>query len=299
MEINRMSSGLLGQAGSLTGREALTRFLGVNVLIAVGYMHLMDISHKVEEGVWYMALLFASLIVVSVVLATALVRADDSRVRFVWVGAAGLAASAMFGYFVSRAIPLPGMSDHQGDWFNSIGVFAGLFEMGLVALAAFALRDRVLRRQVQLRARRRARVAVPALSMLGALGLQPAMALAHGGVEMTEEEMAAAEMGHDPTQHQGMSHDPLVGGSELTIILLLALAFVTWAGFALRARIHAAPRRPRPRVSPQALSPAFAGAAAAAATAPPPRPTRPAERAIRRPPPALVNGDRSRRRAEG
>jgi hypothetical protein len=197
-----------------------------------------------------------------------MVRADDSRVRFVWVAAAALATGAMFGYFVSRAIPLPGMADHQGDWFGSIGVFAGLFEIGLVGLAAFALRDRVVRRQLQRRARRRTRVVAPAMSILGLFGLQPAMALAHGGEEMTPEEMAAAEMGHDPgsMNHDAMAaHDPLLGGTELGIIFALALGFVAWAGFALRARVARSPHpvrsrraapsrssraRPRPRHAP-------------------------------------------------
>ena len=267
---NKLSwSELVGQAGPLSVREALTRFFGVSILVMVGYLHLMDISHKIQEGVWYMAFLFAALIVSSVVLAVALVRADESRVRFIWVSAAALAAGAMFGYFISRALPLPGMADHQGDWLNSTGVFAGLFELGLVTLAAFALRDRVLRRQASQRARRRRQLVAPALSMLGLFGLQPAVALAHNGEEMTEEEMAAAEMGHEPgaMDHEGMSgisNDPLLGGTELGLILVLALGFVTWAGFALRARASGTDRsrrrRPerakaRPREVPAALTP--------------------------------------------
>jgi hypothetical protein len=97
--------------------------------------------------------------------------------------------------------------------------------------------------------------------MLGLLALQPALALAHGGEEMTPEEMAAAEkaaeMGHDPSQHEGMSgmasHDPLLGGTELTLILLVAVGFVAWAGYALRGRVAAsssrATRRERPRTA--------------------------------------------------
>jgi hypothetical protein len=247
---NTRLSGLIGDPGPLTSREAVTRFAGAGVLLAVGYLHLMDISHKIEEGIWYMAFLFAALIVSSIALAVALVRADDSRVRFVWVAAAGLAAGAMFGYFVSRSIALPGMADHRGDWFSSIGIFAWLFEMALVGLAAFALRDRVLRTRARRPRRHRVRAAAPALSLLWALALQPATALAHGGEEMSAEEMRAEEMatqmGHKSgsMDHSTMSHDPLLGGFELTVILLLGLALLAWCGTALSRRVGPAVRRP-------------------------------------------------------
>ena len=205
----------------------------------------MDISHKVQEGVWYMAFLFSSLIALSIFLAWCLVRADSSRVRFVWVGAAALASGAMFGFCVSRAIPLPGMADHHGDWFNTLGIFAGLFELALIGLAGYALRDRVRRRQAQRRARPRNRIAAPAVALVGFILTQPALALAHGGEEMSEEEMMETEMGHDMSamegmNHEAMGHDPLLGGTELGIAFVLALAFVIWAGASLRGRVAVA-----------------------------------------------------------
>ena len=156
---------------------------------------------------------------------------------------------AMFGYFVSGSIALPGMADHQGDWFSAVGVFAWLFEMGLIGLAGFALRDRVLRHARKSRPRRRrARVAAPALGLFGLLVLQPATALAHGGEEMTPEEMAAAEASKNSgsVDHTAMghstAHDPLLGGTELTIILLMGLGLLAWSGVALFSRICPAPR---------------------------------------------------------
>lgn len=163
----------------LSGREATTRFVGVLALMAVGYLHLLDISHKVEEGIWYMVLGFTALIIGCVILAVKLVRDDGSRVRVAWVGAAALSAGALFGYFVSRTIPLPGMADHRGDWANTVGVFAGLAEAGLIVLAGFALRDRVLRLSGQRRerSRRRTREEAPALgSFAGLLALAPVAA---------------------------------------------------------------------------------------------------------------------------
>jgi hypothetical protein len=227
----------------LSSREAVFRFLGVSLLVLIAYLHLMDISHKVQEGVWYMVFLFLTLIVLSLALAVSLVRTDSSSVRFAWVGAAVIALGAMFGFCTSRAIPLPGMADHHGDWFNTLGVFAGLFEAGLVVLAGYALRDRV-KRQARLHRRRRARVAAPAVAALGLLMLQPALAFAHPGEEMSEDEMMQTEMGHDMSamegmSHEAMGHEPLLGTTELAIALTLALAFVAWAAFALRSRVVA------------------------------------------------------------
>lgn len=229
----------------ISPREAAFRFIGVAVLVLVAYLHLMDISHKIEEGVWYMAVLFAALIVSALALAIALVRTDSSSVRFAWVGAAAIAFGAIFGFCASRAIPLPGMADHHGDWFGTLGLFAGVLELGLIFLAGYALRDRVRSHQAQLRARRRRRIAAPALTSLGLLMLQPSLALAHNGEEMTDEEMMEAEMGHDmgAMSHETMSHEPLLGSTELGIALFLGIAFVGWAGYALRARIDQPPRR--------------------------------------------------------
>jgi hypothetical protein len=241
----------------IAAREAAFRFLGVSLLVLIAYLHLMDISHKIQEGVWYMVLLFLTLIVLSLALAVSLVRTDSSSARFAWVGAAAIAFGAIFGFCTSRAIPLPGMADHHGDWFNTLGVFAGLFEAGLVVLAGYALRDRV-KRQARLHRRRRGRVAAPAVAALGLLMLQPALAFAHPGEEMSEDEMMQTEMGHDMSamegmSHEAMGHEPLLGTTELAIVLALALAFVAWAAFALRSRVaesRTGTRRTSPHMTP-------------------------------------------------
>ena len=199
----------------------------------------MDISHKIQEGVWYTALLFLALIAASLTLAVALVRTDSSSVRFAWVGTAAIAFGAIFGFCVSRAIPLPEMADHHGDWFGALGVFAGLLEAGLIGLAGYALRDRVRRRRAQRPDRQRVGRAASALGVFGLMLVQPTLAFAHGGEEMTEEEMTHAEMGHD----MGAMNDhaePLLGGTELGIAFFLASAFVAWAAARLLARARAA-----------------------------------------------------------
>ncbi|CAN5589048.1 hypothetical protein BH20ACT15_BH20ACT15_07000 [soil metagenome] len=243
----------------LSGREAKTRFVGVLALLAVGYLHLLDISHKVEEGIWYMVLGFTLLIMGSVVLAVKLVRDDDLAVRFAWVGAAALSAGALFGYFVSRTVPLPGMADHQGDWANAVGVLAGFAEIALIVLVGFALRDRVLRLSTQRReqSRRPMRGPRPALgSLAGLLALAPLTAVlaspdsapAHGGEddEGTGEAVVAAKGGGGDTMAQeGAMHDasPFLGTAELGIALAAAGTLIAWAGSSLRARTAAGPAR--------------------------------------------------------
>jgi hypothetical protein len=226
----------------LSSREAAIRFAGVLAVLLVGYLHLLDISHKIEEGVWYMATLFTILILTSIVLAVGLAKSDGSRGRFVWVGAAAIAGGALFGFCVSRLIPLPGMADHQGDWTGTIGVFAVLTEAGLVALAGFALRDRVVQRQrQQVRSRRRSvhrTLAAPAGAAFGLL-LAPALSLAHNGEEMTDEEMAAMDDEHagmDMSGMEGMSHDPLLGTGELFVAFLALGGLAVWCGYTLRGR---------------------------------------------------------------
>lgn len=243
----------------ISAGDATARFAGVVLLVLVGYAHLLDLSHKIDEGVWLMAFGFIALIAAAICLAVALVRAPASAVRLAWVAAAGLSAGALAGYAISRLLPLPGMADHQGDWINTYGVLAMLADLGLIALAAHAMRELTVR-GVPHRAPEWIRAlpagAWPALMPLLAFAALPDAALpdpalAHEG----EEDAAAGDSaaagapsgtgGSEGAAGPAPAHgDPFLGTTELGLALLVALGFIAWAGRSLRARVA-----PRPAVA--------------------------------------------------
>lgn len=242
----------------LTPTEATMRFAGVVLLAAVGYIHLLDLSHKVDEGIWYMVLAFLSLIGAAIVISVGLVRASATQVRLAWLGAALISLGALGGYVFSRMIPLPGMADHQGDWINAYGVLAALAETLLVALAAYAMRDLTLRgvphRPPAWLRVPAAGLAPPTMIMLTLLLALPSRAVAHGG----EDDEAAAEAATAPGRGEGKAEqaapaateggggahgDPFLGSGELTIALLACAGLVAWAAYELRGRVQLRPVR--------------------------------------------------------
>jgi hypothetical protein len=44
--------------------------------------------------------------------------------ELVWLGAAGISLGALVGYFLSRSVGLPSLSDDIGDWGNLLGLAA-------------------------------------------------------------------------------------------------------------------------------------------------------------------------------
>lgn len=233
-------------------RDAAARFSGVVLLVVVGYLHLLDVSHKVDEGVWYMALLFAGLIAAAMVIAVGLVRAAPERVRQFWVAAALLAAGALFGYFLSRALPMPQLADHRGDWINLYGVLAGLAELGLIGVAGYAMRDLTLsgvpnRPPPILRLSAAASVNIMLL-----VAVAPSSALADAGHGETPTE-SAAQAGADAGSGGGRNAsevmvsgggapgDPFLGTAELGLALVASLCFVWWAARSLKRRAGLVP----------------------------------------------------------
>ena len=229
--------------------DAGARFVGVLLLAVVGYLHLLDVSHKVDEGVWFMALLFAALIVGSILLSVALVRLAPEQVRLAWIGILLLATGALFGYAVSRIVPLPGMADHQGDWINLYGVFAAVAEVGLITTAAWAMRN-LTTSGVSHDPPSALRLPLTAglTNAILLLALMPGQAFAHGGEddEAAEAPVAAAGSGAEGGAEKGDAAetatmpgghgDPFLGTTELGLALLVSLGFVVWAGRSLAAR---------------------------------------------------------------
>ncbi|MGI8729849.1 MAG: hypothetical protein ACR2LK_07645 [Solirubrobacteraceae bacterium] len=242
---------------AMRGREAIARFLGVGLLMAVAYLHLLDISHKIEEGIWYMVVLFGFLILGATVLAAGLVRSQPRSVRLVWAGAALLGIGALAGYVVSRVVALPGMADHRGDWTGSYGMLAVFAEVAVLALAAYAMRDLTVRGVRH----------EPSIRLLGLgssvhltllmLMIAPQAAIAHGGVDDESEASAGATgspgdgsaSGVDAAASPALSAgtptsagghgDALLGAGELGLAALGCIAFRACAGRSLAAQAAA------------------------------------------------------------
>ncbi|MFL5335581.1 MAG: hypothetical protein ACJ8H8_20975 [Geminicoccaceae bacterium] len=105
-------------------------------LAAIGVIHLLDSVGKYNETrylFWmYVALIVGSIGVAGLVLFT--------RTRIWLLAAAGLAASALVGYVLSRTTGLPNATDDVGNWTEPLGLASLFVEAGVVAvsLVAFA-----------------------------------------------------------------------------------------------------------------------------------------------------------------
>jgi hypothetical protein len=114
-------------------REISSRAAVAVGLAGVGLIHLLDSIGKYNETrylFWmYVALMVASLATAGAVL--------FSRARLPFLAAAGLAASALVGYVLSRTTGLPHATDDIGNWTEPLGL-ASLFVEGAVVAASVA-----------------------------------------------------------------------------------------------------------------------------------------------------------------
>jgi hypothetical protein len=112
-------------------REISARAAVAIGLAGIGLIHLLDSVGKYDETryiFWmYMALIVGSLATAGAVLFT--------RTRLPLLAAAGLAASAIAGYVLSRTTGLPHATDDIGNWTEPLGL-ASLFVEGAVIAAS-------------------------------------------------------------------------------------------------------------------------------------------------------------------
>ena len=102
-------------------------------------IHLLDLQGKLDE-LPYVGVLFIGLIIVSLVLAEALIRTDDLRV---WLMADAVSAATMIGYAISRTAGLPGDDGEDvGNWLEPLGLASLLVEGVVVLLVLGRLADR-------------------------------------------------------------------------------------------------------------------------------------------------------------
>lgn len=120
------------------------RWLGAAALSTTAAIHIALVPSHLREAP-YAGVAFIALAAGSLLVAMWLIAAAD---RLAWWAAAGLAASALVAYAVSRSVGLPSMSDDIGDWLNSLGVAAGAAELAAVLCAAWVLTGPVQPRRI-------------------------------------------------------------------------------------------------------------------------------------------------------
>jgi len=138
-----MSSRLVGTASQPTivaeERHVVRRGITAVALLSIALIHLLDLQGKLDE-LPYVGVLFIGLIIVSLVLAEALIRTDDVRV---WLMAGAVSAATMIGYAISRTTGLPGDDGEDiGNWLEPLGLASLLVEGVVVLLVLGRLADR-------------------------------------------------------------------------------------------------------------------------------------------------------------
>jgi|1186.fasta_scaffold94700_2 hypothetical protein len=114
-------------------RETAARAVVAVGLAGIGLIHLLDSIGKYSET-RYLFWMYIALILGSIVTAGAVL---FSRTRLPFLAAAGLAASALVGYVLSRTTGLPNATGDIGNWAEPLGL-ASLFAEGTVVAAALA-----------------------------------------------------------------------------------------------------------------------------------------------------------------
>jgi hypothetical protein len=104
-------------------------------LAGIALIHLLDSIGKWSETryiFWmYVALMVGSLATAGAVLFT--------RSRLAWLAAAGVAASALVGFIISRTVGLPNAMGDIGNWTEPLGLASLFIEATTVAVSLAAL----------------------------------------------------------------------------------------------------------------------------------------------------------------
>ena len=115
-------------------RDASARAITAVGLLGVGLIHLLDSIGKYSET-RYLFWMYVALIAGSIVVAAAVVFTHS---RLALVAAAGLAASALVGFVLSRTTGLPNASGDIGNWKEPLGLASMFVEAAVVVIAGIA-----------------------------------------------------------------------------------------------------------------------------------------------------------------
>jgi hypothetical protein len=102
------------------GATSRWRWPTAALLSATAAIHMTLVPDHLRDAPYAGALF----IVLSAAALTAAILLAGTNHEFVWLGAGALSASALLGYFLSRSIGLPDLSDDLGDWLNPLGLTA-------------------------------------------------------------------------------------------------------------------------------------------------------------------------------
>lgn len=121
-----------------TVRDAIARAVGALGMAGIGLVHLLDAPGKYTETP-YMFWMYIVLILGAIVVGGELIRTGS---RLAWAAAAGLAASAIVGYVLTRTTGLPQDHGDVGNWTEGLGLASLWIEGCVVALSGAVLAAR-------------------------------------------------------------------------------------------------------------------------------------------------------------
>ena len=122
----------LGQSPPAQGADVIARAMGALALIALAVIHVVDLPGTLGPdrlvGIGYLGIIAAAILIGGVLVA---------RPHWLaWAAAAGVAASAMIGYVLTRALPGGFLGDHGdvGNWHCPLGIAALSVESVIILL---------------------------------------------------------------------------------------------------------------------------------------------------------------------
>ena len=122
----------LGPAQPAQGADVIARAVGALALAALAVIHVVDLPGTLGPtplvGAGYLAIIVAAVL-------TGGVMVSRSH-RLAWAAAGGIAASAMGGYILTRALPGGFLGDHGdvGNWHCPLGIAALSVESVIVLI---------------------------------------------------------------------------------------------------------------------------------------------------------------------
>jgi hypothetical protein len=126
----------LGPAQPAQGADVVARAVGALALAALAVIHVVDLPGTLGPtplvGVGYLGIIAAAVVTGGMMI---------TRSHWlVWAAAGGVAASAMGGYVLTRAIPGGFLGDHAdvGNWRCPLGIAALSVETLIILLAVLA-----------------------------------------------------------------------------------------------------------------------------------------------------------------